>query len=201
MRDAGRAQRRRASETVRPPSHENPRVSVRLARVTDRNAIATVNYLAAVQEHADIQPVHPCGIVPSESGSDRYWRINLAGLLDAACVAVATVEDDRVVGYALGRHEPLETAAGMFQGELQMLGVLPDQQQHGVGRALVTLVGDELRDHRGITSMYAWVWDGNERARTFYARIGGREVAARDERCDDGMRYSQHAFGWTTELR
>lgn len=198
MTDTDRAQRWRAIETARLPSHENPRVIVRLARLTDRNAIATVNYLAAVQEHSDIQPVHRCGIVPVESGSHRYWRINLAGLLDVACVAVATVEDDRLVGYALGRHEPLVTAAGPFEGELEMLGVLPDEQHHGVGRALVAFVGDELRDHRGITSLYAWVWDGNERARAFYARRGGVEVAARDQRCDNGNRYMQHAFGWAT---
>ena len=52
-----------------------------------------------------------------------------------------------------------------------------------VGRIIEQWGGRLLTDSDPATGLYLWVFEANEGARRFYARLGGREV----ERADSGM--------------
>jgi GNAT superfamily N-acetyltransferase len=56
-------------------------------------------------------------------------------------------------------------------GEITALYVAPAHWRRGVGRALVAAAGAEMRAE-GCDDAILWVFEGNERARAFYAAVG-----------------------------
>ena len=82
------------------------------------------------------------------------------------------VEIDReVVGFCAGGKN--RDADDVYDGEIYALYVLPDRHNQGIGRALVKMGMDWLRD-RGYRQMLIWVLRDNQKARRFYEAVGGK---------------------------
>lgn len=139
------------------------------------------------------------GIVPdahldglSHERSESTWR----AVVDAGdgCVFVAEGENG-IFGFASGRRRR-RFSRGLrdYEGELQTLYVLPADQGTGAGRRLTGAVARHFVE-RGVSSMLLWVFADNDRARGFYASLGGVLIAEGGfELAGAWMR--EVAYGW-----
>ena len=78
-------------------------------------------------------------------------------------------------------------------GEIFTLYVAPEHQERGIGRALLFRLFEGLTD-RGLNSAVVWVLAQNP-ARFFYEAMGGRRIAAKQERLWNTT-LPQVAYGW-----
>jgi GNAT superfamily N-acetyltransferase len=113
----------------------------------------------------------------SVSRQTAYWRAALLRRRKGESISLAMV-DDALVGF--GTCGPARGPAGRSTGEVQMLYVLQDYQELGLGRALLRALFAALRRH-GMTRVLFWVVAQNT-ARFFYEAMGGTPGAERTER-------------------
>jgi GNAT superfamily N-acetyltransferase len=89
---------------------------------------------------------------------------------------VAEDTDGRVIGFASGgkcRNQQPEFAA--YDGELYAIYLLAQYHGQGIGRKLVNITVQDLRQ-AGYQTMLIWVLRDNLPSRAFYERIGGQYV-------------------------
>jgi len=166
-------------------------IKLRPAVSSDARAIARIQ----VETWRSTYP----GMVPDRALIDmnidnkaRSWRATLERPDAAGAVLLAEVPAEGVIGFASAgqnRHANLP-----FAGEVQTLYVLPDWQNQGIGRQLLTGSFAALRG-RGIASAMVWVLADNP-ARFFYERMGGRRAGERDENLWGALLH-EIAYGWS----
>ena len=172
------------------------RVIIRPARVEDSSSIARV--------HVDSWRTTYRGIVPqayldglSYGAREQWWREGLARVADRSLglfTLVAESEAGQIVGFAGGgpvRHDHGDYRP--FDGELQAVYLLQQEQGRGVGTQLVREVAGLLRTD-GRRSMMLWALEGNPACR-FYGRLGG-VVVFRREVPVSGALLPEVAYGW-----
>ena len=124
-------------------------------------------------------------------GYDATRRRAIMGALPPHQFALVAEVDGTVVGFCLGGRS---RTTDPFGGEVYAIYVLPEQQGHGVGRALLQAGAKELVD-RGFPAMIVWVLRENAPSRRFYERMGGHHV--RDEERElEGVRITESGYGW-----
>ena len=145
----------------------------------------------AYEDAVDIAHVHVetwrdayAGVLPTEmlvamsvSRQTAYWRSALLGRRKNESISVALV-DGAVVGF--GTCGPARGSVDGPTGEVQMLYVLQDYQELGLGRALLRALFAALQRH-GMARAVIWVVAQNP-ARFFYEAMGGTAGAERTER-------------------
>jgi ribosomal protein S18 acetylase RimI-like enzyme len=106
------------------------------------------------------------------------------GVLTARCV-------NRMVGLCeYGPSEDGDEDPGRV-GHIHRLYVDPARQRTGIGRSLLTASTDRLRES-GMSAATLWVLERDERARSFYERVGWKP---------DGKRKSEPMTDAITDLR
>ncbi len=162
-------------------------ITIRPARPDDAAAIAAVHDEAWREAYSGIIPGRELERMIQRRGP-LWWRT----ILDrGARVAVLDIEDD-VKGYAsYGRNR---LAASPYLGEIFELYLSPPYQGLGFGRRLFSAARRDL-DGRGLNGLLVWALADNERAISFYTRLGGVKVREMDETFGDVVR-QRHAFGW-----
>ena len=145
----------------------------------------------AYEDAADIAQVHVetwrdayAGVLPTDmlvgmsvSRQTGYWRSALLRRRRNESISLALV-NDAVVGF--GTCGPARAPVDVPTGEVQMLYVLQDYQELGLGRGLLRALFASLRRH-GMTRAMIWVVAQNP-ARFFYEAMGGTADAERTER-------------------
>ncbi len=149
---------------------------------------------------ASLARVHVCawretyeGLLPelllermSEPLHARRWRAVLSSDPPKECV-LCLESPDGVVGYCAGNSQ-----GGLAQ--ISTLYLLREVQGRGWGRALLSAQA-RLQEAHGARALRLWMLEGNERARGFYERLGGRAGEARSLRgWGEGRR--EVAFDW-----
>ena len=137
------------------------------------------------------------GLVPdsylvsmSEDREAVIWRENI-GRGRAGSVLVAEAEGAGIVGF--GSCGASRYRGMSYAGEIYTLYVMPDWQNQGLGRALLSALFDELAAD-GLTSAFLWMLTGNP-TRFFYENLGAQAVAGRQERFA-GTSLEQTAYAW-----
>jgi ribosomal protein S18 acetylase RimI-like enzyme len=166
-------------------------IRLRPATPADARAIARIH----VETWRSTYP----GMLPDKTlidmtvdGKARSWRVSLTREINASVVLVAEAEDDGPVGFgSVGRNRSPNLP---FAGEVETLYVLPDWQNRGIGRALLTACFDALK-RRELVSALIWVLADNP-SRFFYERMGGKRAGERDEALW-GATLHEIAYGWS----
>jgi ribosomal protein S18 acetylase RimI-like enzyme len=106
------------------------------------------------------------------AGLTRPWNdpaYDLRFAMDGpASTVLGAFDGETLVGTAMTGHDG-------HRGWVYYLGVLPDRQRHGVGRALMGAVEQWLRE-RGVPALNLMVRASNEAALGFYDRLGYETV-------------------------
>lgn len=158
---------------------------------------------AATQDDADgLGPVHVqawreayAGMVPDAilAGLDPVQRAGLwrDGLARGLMVRLAE-QEGAIVGFSAGGIQ--SDASLPYSGEIRAVYVLRRAQRLGIGRALMAATAADLLA-QGHGSGMLWVLEANAPARRFYAALGGREIARREQQ-REGFRAVGIACGW-----
>lgn len=169
-------------------------VIIRPATTADARAIAKVHVETWRAAYAGLLP-DKVMVGMSVDGKARSWRdiINRRGPRDSVIVASVTGEGigPLIVGFAsCGPAAPHRAHA---KGEIYTLYVLPDWQEQGLGRALLSGCFRTLRQH-GIDSAFLWVLAENP-SRFFYEAMGGKQAGHREEQLW-GTTVQETAYRW-----
>lgn len=148
-------------------------LQIRAAAVDDAHGIAVVHVTSWQTAYRGLMPDDVLDGLSIEQREEGWRRI-----LDDSHATGRTIVADRdgaIVGWA--SFGPGRDAEASGQGELWGLYARPDEFSTGVGHALISAAETALRQG-GFTSAYLWVLDGNDRAATFYERLGWIEDGA-----------------------
>ncbi|WP_119303687.1 GNAT family N-acetyltransferase [Dongia deserti] len=132
----------------------------------------------------------------------REWSWIIRNRADAQPVIVAADADRDVIGFtSFGLSRPgNRPAGGRFAGdgntnvgEIHTLYVLPEFQERGIGRRLLSAAFAAMLV-KGYDCSFLWVLRDNP-SRYFYERVGGKAVAERRERLW-GCTLDEICYGW-----
>lgn len=149
-------------------------ITLRRAGPGDWAAVAAVHAASWRSAYRGIYPDH---YLDDHAPEERraFWRRALSDWdpeVDAVFLAEETGE---AIGFACLRREA--EAGGPL---LDNLHVLPDRKGEGIGRRLIAAAAAWLVEREPKAALQLGVWADNVAARGFYARLGGREVGARE---------------------
>lgn len=162
-------------------------ITIRSARPADATAIADVHDEAWREAYRGIIPGRELEQMIQRRGP-VWWRT----ILDrGARVAVLEI-DDELQGYvSYGRNR---LAVSPYLGEIFELYLSPEYQGLGFGKRLFKAARRDL-DARGLNGLIVWALADNDRACSFYTRLGGIKVREMDETFG-AVVCRRHAFGW-----
>ena len=160
---------------------------IRPAETADAVGISDVHDAAWREAYRGIIPGRELEQMVSRRGP-VWWR----GVLRQGGQAQVIDFEDRIAGYAtFGR---TRASSLPYRAEIFEFYLAPEFQGLGFGRRLFLSVRRELAG-RGLHSTLAWALEPNERALSFYRRLGGKVVARSPERFG-AARVERLAFGW-----
>ena len=124
----------------------------------------------------------------AERWKQVFWKDRNA---DTAAF-VAENLDGKVIGIAVCG--PEQGNDPVYQGEIYVLYVLPENQHQGVGRSLVAACVQHLIQNLRMQSMLIWVLAKNP-YRRFYESLGGKAVREKTQEIG-GKLLSEVGYGW-----
>jgi len=164
-------------------------IEIRLARADDAASIAEVHDLAWRNAYRGLIPGRELERMVERRGP-RWWR----NAIDRKTRIVVLSFGKIIAGYATyGRNR---AASLPYHGEIFELYIRPEFQGLGFGRRLFTAVRRDLAGHE-VRTLVVWALADNERACSFYRRLGGHPVDTSVEQFGDSA-LPKVAFGWTT---
>ncbi|MEO0706181.1 MAG: GNAT family N-acetyltransferase [Cyanobacteria bacterium J06649_5] len=163
----------------------------REATYTDIPAIARV--------HVDTWRNTYSGIIPDQVLTDLSYekRENAwQNVFDQAADSngftyVSENETGQIIGFMDGGRE--RTGNQLFQGEINAIYILSSYQHQGIGRDLVRLATERLRQ-MDMLSMLVWVLEDNP-ACQFYEALGGQMIQSKSIEMR-GSALIERAYGW-----
>jgi len=144
-------------------------IDIRRADSRDAEAIADVHLRAWLGAYAGIIPHRALTRMVGRRGI-QWWE---TAIRRAANVLVVEIGGE-IAGYAtLGRNRARQLPQ---DGEIYELYLKPEYQGIGLGRRLFSAARGQLAA-RGLAGLVVWALEENSNALSFYAGLGGRDVA------------------------
>ena len=149
-------------------------ISIRRARTEDAAALSGVFDAAWRETYQGIIPGVALDRMMARRGP-RWWLSTIGRGRPLVVLDVG----EAVAGYvSYGRCRDRSLPA---EGEIDELYLAPEYQGVGFGTRLFRCVRNDMAD-RGIKRIAVWSLSDNERARAFYARLGGKVIAETTDR-------------------
>ena len=163
-------------------------ITVRTAHGNDATDIADVHDAAWREAYRGIIPGRELEKMISRRGP-RWWSRAIAR---GSNILVLDI-DDVIAGYATYGRNRLPSM--QYRGEIFELYLAPEYQGLGYGRRLFSAARNDLARH-GCLNTLVWALADNERALSFYERLGGRELRRAPEKFGSEIRQRvAFAFG------
>ena len=144
-------------------------VDIRKAELRDADAIAEVHRDAWQNAYAGIIPHRALTAMINRRGS-QWW----ANAIRRAATVLVIEVGGKVAGYAtIGRNRARELKQ---EGEIYELYLRRECQGIGLGTRLFNAARQRLAAH-GLRGLVVWALEENVNAVSFYAGIGGRDIA------------------------
>ncbi len=162
-------------------------ITIRRARKVDAEEIASVHDASWRDAYRGMIPGRELEKMIARRGPN-WW----ASAIERGSRLLVLDFNDAIVGYvSYGRNR---VPSLPFRGEIFELYLEPEYQGLGFGRRLFEAARDDLASH-GYPTFLVWALGENDRALTFYERLGGRMVRHAQERFGDEQR-ERVAFGF-----
>lgn len=169
---------------------------IREANYDDAPAIARVHVDSWRSTYRGIIPDEYLGQQSYEKRESSWHKILKSVPNNSNFTYVAENESGEVIGFANGGLE--RTKDPNFHGELNAIYILEKYQRKGIGRKLLWVVAQRLRESN-IYSMLVWVLTENP-ACQFYEALGGLKVNEQQiERA--GSTLVEVAYGWMDTVK
>lgn len=167
-------------------------MNIREAKLEDAAAIAKVHVDSWQTTYRDSLPKD---YIEKRSYEKRKnnWQNRLSVVTETETeyfIYVAENNAGEIVGFVdggLARNDSTD------RGEIYALYILEAYQRQGIGRSLIKVIGARL-SHLGLTSVMAWVLEGNP-AVQFYQALGGQKIDRKLIRIGDD-KFTEIAYGW-----
>jgi ribosomal protein S18 acetylase RimI-like enzyme len=157
-------------------------VTIRPASVDDADAVGEVHVRAWQSAYRGVMPDDYLDGLQAQDHATRWREHLIAPSSDGELLVV--VDGHRVVGFAsLG--PAFDSDAPSDIGQLYAINLDPDVWGRGLGRALLSVATDRLRE-LGYVEAVLWVVPDNQRARRLYESEGWS---------DDDLRRDDEVFG------
>lgn len=166
---------------------DNSFIKIRKAVLSDTKGIAKVHVESWKTTYANIIPDEYLNNLTYES-QEQIWINNIPN----GGVYVAWNNECEIVGFSSGGKEQSGKYNG-FDGELYAIHILKDYQGHGIGKALVNPIIDEIKG-MGLNSMLVHVLKDNT-SLLFYEALGGKKIDVVDVQIA-GKKLSELVYGW-----
>ena len=161
------------------------------ADVSDAEAIAEL-YVACWQD--SYKRLLPAEVLDNLDVEHRAhsWKQILSSRGENEATFVARQGEDVIGVIDVG---PEQTGDLDVEGEITALYVAKAHRGTGLSLELVKRGAEALLGF-GFTSVSAWVFEGNDRARAFFENLGGNPLDYRDEIVLDGNVLSELPYAW-----
>lgn len=157
-------------------------VTIRPASIHDADAVGEVHVRAWQSAYRGVMPDDYLDGLQAQDHATRWREHLIAPSSDGQLLVV--VDDHRVVGFAsLGPERDRDAPSDI--GQLYAINLDPDVWGRGIGRALLNVATDRLRE-LGYVEAVLWVVPDNQRARRLYESEGWS---------DDDLRRDDEVFG------
>jgi ribosomal protein S18 acetylase RimI-like enzyme len=144
---------------------------------------------------ATYKGILPDGFLESlsdQSVADRWRKSFWENRNPAVAAFVAENEQEEIVGIAMCGPEQNQDV--VYQAEIYLLYVLPEYQNHGIGRQLVAACLQHLVHNLNARSLLIWVIAENP-YRKFYESLGGKPVREKTQEIG-GRLIREIGYGW-----
>ncbi len=165
-------------------------IAIRRARLADAPGIAAVHVATWRSAYADILPEAVLTKLSQSRLTRHYERSIRLGLAVHVAVAYGRNDEPPVLGFCATSPS---RERNLGEGEIEMLYMLDDYQNRGLGGRLLRNTARHL-GQIGCRSVYAWVLRENP-ARYFYQRLGGKCIAEGTTTVG-GEIFAQSAYAW-----
>jgi ribosomal protein S18 acetylase RimI-like enzyme len=149
-------------------------ITIRNARPADAESIANVHDAAWRDAYRGIIPGRELERMIARRGP-KWWE----SAIQRGSRIVVLEFDDTVEGYA--SYGPNRVPSLPYQGEIYEIYLAPEFQGLGFGRGLFKAARSDLAEH-GYNSAVVWALADNDRALSFYQKLGGRIVREAQEK-------------------
>jgi GNAT superfamily N-acetyltransferase len=168
---------------------------IRPAGPADAEEIARVQYLSWQATYARQLSAESLARVETVWDA-RHWRRSLERTDDRVVTLVLEGAAEGIVGFGVagprrGGRDPMLRA---YDGEIQLLYLLPSHQRRGDGVRLMAALARVLRA-RGMESALVWALATNRSAIGFYQHLGG-SILTRARKPFFGQSVDEIALGW-----
>lgn len=145
--------------------HHERVATIRIATADEADTLAKLQRCSAMEAYRDIFP--PEAPQPSLVRLRSLWRSWLDPDSGAGLTGFVADAAGEPVGVVLAGSDPLDASLG----NLARMYVSPDHWGQGLGRSLYVAATRHLRA-AGHVEASLWVLEGNQRARSWYERLG-----------------------------
>lgn len=144
-----------------------PEVIIRPATPDDAAKIAAINLAAWQAGYAHLLPAEVLNELSVERRTERWRTVLVQGASDT----IVADEGGEILGFASFGRSRDHDVDDAVTAELRSLYVAPEHWSRGVGRRLWAATR-QLLVAREYQIVVLWVFEGNDRARSFYEKAG-----------------------------
>ncbi|MGR3811987.1 GNAT family N-acetyltransferase [Jiulongibacter sp. NS-SX5] len=166
-----------------------PSILIRQAFPSDRDLLARIGKQSFIESH---------GSSAASSDIEEYASLNftsdnfLEELIDDKNVYYLIYFDDKPAGYSkIVFNEGHENIAEQNVAKLERIYILEDFYRKQLGSKLFKL-NLELSKEKNQSGMWLYVWEGNQRAVSFYQKMGFEIIGSHDFKISDNHSNPNH---------
>jgi GNAT superfamily N-acetyltransferase len=168
---------------------------IRLATPEDAPALGSMHVASWRETYAGLLPDTMLSSLSIEARAAAWVQIMREPATAGATVIYLAEHEGTIIGFGscgAQRTEGLKDKG--YDGEVSAIYVLREFQKRGIGTHLFRAISSHLT-RSGICAAALWVLRDNLSARRFYARLGGKVIAGRED-IRDGTVLVELAYGW-----
>jgi len=150
------------------------------------------------QLHAHSWKIHYRGIVTDdyldnhvENERKEVWRKRFEQP-NKKQITILAEEEEKLIGFTCVFLDADETYGTL----LDNLHVHPDRMRHGIGKVLMIKSAESIIKIKSNTSMYLWVLTANEKAISFYEKLGGARHETHKWKTPDNTNPETYRYVW-----
>jgi len=167
---------------------------IRPATLNDAAAIATIHLSSWIAAFSQFLPDEIVALKNlDETAEIKKWQGRLNEEEGKTRWTFLSIQEGQAVAFITGGPDRSETAN--YDAELYQIYVLPDAQQQGLGKDLVSILAKKLAE-KGFRSMLVWVMTENPAIKFYHDGLGAQNLEQIRPIPETKGALEEAAYGW-----